>query len=118
MGLTHFHEKTMKYSWLKIGFEMLQKPCLELVRRNKWNKFIKMSDKQKDFHYIYRTRNESIQYIYIYIHTYTHTHKSSYVGNLKISHVNTGVDKSRFTVVHMEKDMQGMIIAIAKLDKS
>jgi hypothetical protein len=30
----------------------------------------------------------------------------------------TGVDKSRFTVVRMEKDMQFMIITIAKIDKS
>jgi hypothetical protein len=33
-------------------------------------------------------------------------------------HLNTGVGKSRFTVVPMEKDMQLMIITTAKRDKS
>jgi hypothetical protein len=32
--------------------------------------------------------------------------------------LNTGVVKSKFTVVRMEKDMQVMIITIAKIDKS
>jgi predicted GTPase len=31
---------------------------------------------------------------------------------------NTGVGKSRFTVVRMGKDMQVMIVTIAKIDKS
>jgi hypothetical protein len=31
---------------------------------------------------------------------------------------NTGVGKSRFTFVRMEKDMEVMIISIAKIDKS
>jgi hypothetical protein len=41
-----------------------------------------------------------MDYIYIYIYIYA------------------GVGKSRFTVVRMEKDMQVMIITIAKIDKS
>jgi predicted P-loop ATPase len=35
---------------------------------------------------------------------------------LKRSFVYTGVGKSRFTVVRMEKDLQVMIITIAKID--
>jgi hypothetical protein len=38
--------------------------------------------------------------------------------NHHVEFLNTGVDKSRFTVFRIEKDMQVMIITVAKIDKS
>jgi hypothetical protein len=35
-----------------------------------------------------------------------------------VYYFNTGVGKSRFVVVRMEKDVQVMIITIAEMDKS
>ena len=53
----------------------------------------------------------NLSLIFFYTHTHTHTHTYTHI------YIYTGVDKIRFTVVRMEKDMQLMIIAIASLNQ-
>ena len=70
MGLIHFYKKDNAIQWLKIGVETLQKPCWELMRHKKLNKFIKMSEKQKDLHYVYKIRNGSTKFVCVYMYIY------------------------------------------------